>query len=72
MDREFLDGKPVLCDAAIRASEYLSGVLKENEKIVVMLSNGKKYMGQVIRFNHRMQDDYAIGKLEIVRYPPKN
>jgi hypothetical protein len=68
MDVAFLEGKPVLCDAVIPVSEYERGLLTVGERIVVLLSTGKKYMAEVISFAYRERGSLLEGKLEIMRY----
>jgi hypothetical protein len=67
MDALFLDGKAVTCPAVIDQKE--TGVLKEGMRLVILLSNGKKYMGEVTRYTYSVQKGHAVGALEIIRYP---
>lgn len=69
MDKCFLKGDPVICKAVITLSDHASGALKAGEKIVVLLSTGKKYMGEIQNFNFINSNKYLEGRLEIVRYP---
>lgn len=71
IDANFLSGKPVLCDAVITVSDYSSGMLKAGERIVVLLSSGKKFMGEINSSTFKMRGNLAEGKLEIVRYAKK-
>lgn len=50
IDEDFLNGIPIECIAMISVQDYHAGLIKEGDKIVVMLSNGKKYMGKVTGF----------------------
>lgn len=47
-DKQFLDGDPVDCKIALSRQQYNEALIKQGDKIVVMLSNGKKYMGNVV------------------------
>jgi hypothetical protein len=66
-DEKFLNGSSVQCPAIIPEEEFVSGKFKEDERIVVMLSNGKKYMGHIIKFSGNVNDGLAQGHLEIIR-----
>jgi hypothetical protein len=68
MDKDFLEGLPVTCDAIVPLKEHLSGVLNHGQRIVVLLSNRKKYMAEVIGFSNQVTDNYAEGKVELIRY----
>ena len=68
MDKDFLEGKAVLCDAVLPASEYQKGKIKDGDRIVVLLSNGKKYMGFVVTSNFTVNNTHAFGKIEITRH----
>src|SRR5688500_15021335 len=70
-DEDFLNGSTVTCDAVIPSSQHQSGVLKEGERIVVLLSNGKKYMGEISSFQYQVKDNRHEGKLELKRYSKK-
>ena len=67
MDEKFLQGMPVSCQAVIREEDHLAGKLKEGSRLVVMLSNGKKYMGQVETFFSKTLNGFVEGELVIVR-----
>lgn len=68
MDEDFLNGKTVNCNAVIPVSGYESGMLKEGERIVVLLSIGKKFMGKIMRSSFEKRGNLTEGKLEIIRY----
>ena len=63
MDEDFLAGKPVWCEAVVPESS----IFKEGDRLVVLLSNGKKYLGKIGVFNHTLTNGYASGKVEITR-----
>ena len=65
MDEDFLSGKSVWCHAVVPDHT----TLKEGEKLVVLLSNGKKYLGRIGKFNYKLEKGFASGKLEIHRTP---
>lgn len=67
MDQAFLQGEIVFCQAVVREAEAIN--LKNGERIVVMLSNAKKYMGEVLSFTSKIRNGNAEGKLEIIRFP---
>ena len=64
-DEDFLQGKDVPCDAAIRESELSR--LNSGESLVVLLSNGKKYRGSIRSFQYTIKNGIATGKLVITR-----
>jgi hypothetical protein len=64
-DEDFLHGKDVSCDAAIRESELAR--LTSGESLVVLLSNGKKYRGLIRSFQYTIKSGIATGKLVISR-----
>jgi hypothetical protein len=66
-DEKFLNGSSVQCPAIIAEEEFLSGKFKEGERIIVMLSNGKKYMGKIIKFSGSVSKGLAQGHLEMKR-----
>lgn len=65
MDEQFLEGKPLRCPAVVAEAELAA--LKNGGKILILLSNGKKYMGHVLDFTYTIKDGRAGGFLEIVR-----
>jgi hypothetical protein len=66
-DQSFLEGKSIRCKAAIAEKEI--DTLNENNRIVILLSNGKKYMGKVNKFDYKIIQDRAEGYLDIERFP---
>jgi hypothetical protein len=64
-DEDFLQGKDVPCDAAIRESDLAR--LNSGESLVVLLSNGKKYRGLIRSFHYTIENGIASGKLIITR-----
>jgi hypothetical protein len=66
-DEKFLQGSSMQCPAIIPKEEFFSGKFKEGERIVVILSNGKKYMGRIIKFSGSVSKGLAQGHLEIMR-----
>lgn len=71
IDEDFLNGIPIECIAMISVQDYHAGLIKEGDKIVVMLSNGKKYMGKVTGFTFSSDDKNAfVGVLGIIKYEP--
>ena len=71
-DSDFIQGKSVFCSAALTEAEYSTGKLAEGSKIVILLSNGAKYMGKVLHFDHTLQKGIITGTLELRRDPPAN
>jgi len=67
MDETFLKGLQVTCKAVIPEKDYLGDKLKEGSPIVVMLSNGKKYMGQVVGFSGKTLNGFAVGELIMMK-----
>jgi len=67
MDKDFLNGKSIHCSAALPLTEFIHGRIKEGERIVIKLSNGRKYMGSVVSFRHTIKNDVVEGELEIVK-----
>ena len=68
MDQDFLAGKVIHCSAVVPLNELKSPSIQEGEKIVIILSNGKKYSGKVLHFNHTVVHNFAQGYLEIQKY----
>ena len=66
-DQNFLAGNPVKDGAVFLKTEFKDGVINNDERIVIILSNGKKYMGKVVSFNYTSKGDVIEGKLEIIR-----
>jgi len=67
MDNDFLNGKSIYCNAVLPLTEFTQGRIKEGGKIVVKLSNGRKYMGSVVSFRHTIKKDIVEGELEILK-----
>lgn len=67
MDNLFLEGETVSCDAVIPVPDLNKGVLNEGQKIVVLLSNRKKYMAKISSFSYEIVEGYAQGKLYLKR-----
>jgi hypothetical protein len=67
MDLDFLSGKPVKCKAVIREQD--TAQLGTGRRIVVLLSNGKKYMGEITDFTCQIRQGYAEGVLTLIRFP---
>lgn len=65
----FFKGEEVLCEAAVAHKDFSSGMMAEGEKIVIALSNGKKYMGRIKGFAYTLINEVAVGKLKVIRYP---
>jgi hypothetical protein len=66
-DQNFLAGNPVIDSAVFLKTEFKDGVINNDERIVIILSNGKKYMGKVVSFNYTPKGEVIEGKLEIIR-----
>ena len=66
-DQNFLAGNPVKGSALFLKTEFKDGIINNDERIVIILSNGKKYMGKVVSFNYTPKDDVIEGQLEIIR-----
>ncbi len=67
-DQEFLNSIPIRCPAVLPLIEFSSGRLRSGTKIVIILSNGKKYMGTVINFTTSVHSTVVEGELEVVKY----
>ena len=66
-DENFLLGVPVKGTAVFRKREFKSDLIKINGRIVIVLSNGKKYMGRVTHFAYVSKGDIIEGEVEIVK-----
>ena len=66
-DQNFLSGSPVKGNAVFMKSEFKADLIKINGRIVVLLSNGKKYMGKVTQFNYVSKGEMIEGEVEIVK-----
>lgn len=70
-DENFLKGDVIQCKAVISAMEYSSDLIKEGDKIVVMLSTGQKYLGYIFNFTFLSRDDKTHeGVLDIIKNKP--
>lgn len=70
-DDNFLKGNTIQVNAIVSLQDYKAGLVKTGDKIVVMLSNGKKYMGNVVTMAFSPRDDKNVeGILEIIKYEP--
>ncbi|HEX5169467.1 MAG TPA: hypothetical protein VFW11_09850 [Cyclobacteriaceae bacterium] len=67
IDRMFLEGSPVSCKAVVPEKDYITGKLEEGTLLVIILSNGKKYKGQIAEFICRVHDGVAEGELKVLR-----
>ena len=63
IDNLFLEGETIACDAVIPVKDLNKGIVNEGQKIVVLLTNRKKYMAKVSAFSYTIVNDYAQGKL---------
>jgi hypothetical protein len=63
MDADFLAGKTILCNVTLRQADLPT--IKEGDAIVVLLSNGKKYLGTLGKFHFTITNEIASGNLEI-------
>lgn len=66
MDQDFLSGKPVLGRAVIPSGKDARN-LTPGDFILVVLSNGKKYKGKVIKFEYFMLKEHRVGEIEFIR-----
>jgi hypothetical protein len=66
-DQNFLAGNPVKDCAVFLKTEFKDGVINNDERIVIILSNGKKYMGKVVSFIYTPKGEVIEGQLEIIR-----
>ena len=66
-DQDFLSGTPVKGTAVFLKSDFQADLIKINERIVILLSNGKKYMGKVTHFNYVSKGEIIEGEVEIVK-----
>ena len=65
-DQNFLAGNPVRGTAVFLKNEFKNDIIKD-ERIVIILSNGKKYMGKVANFSYAPKGEVITGHLEIVK-----
>ncbi len=66
-DDLFLEGETVECSAAVTLEALQRGIFEEGEKIVVLLSNRKKYLGEIKGFSYEVIKQYAEGKLLVTK-----
>jgi len=66
-DQNFLAGNPAKDSAVFLKTEVKNGIINNDERIVIILSNGKKYMGKVVSFNYTSKGELIEGNLEIIR-----
>jgi hypothetical protein len=66
-DRKFLEGDLVKGTAVFLKTEFDQHGINKDDKIVVVLSNGKKYMGKVVSFRFATRGDIVEGQLELNR-----
>ena len=66
-DQNFLAGNPVKDSAVFLKTDFKDGIINNDERIVIILSNGKKYMGKVVSFNYTLHGEVIEGQLEIIR-----
>jgi hypothetical protein len=66
-DQNFLTGNPVKDSAVFLKTEFKDGIINIDDRIVIILSNGKKYMGKVVSFNHTAKGEVIEGQLEITK-----
>ena len=66
-DQNFLAGNFVKGSAVFLKTEFKDGIIKNDERIVIILSNGKKYMGKVVSFNYIAKGEVIEGQLEITK-----
>lgn len=66
-DRAFLDNKVVKCEAFFYVHELVKWPLREADKLVVRLSNGKKYSGTVVSMVRVMTGNVIHTTIELQR-----
>jgi hypothetical protein len=64
MDETFLNGEFVICNVVIPNNEHPE-TIKPEGRIVVLLSNRKKYMARIHSFSYKTEGRYAHGQLEL-------
>ena len=72
MDERFLNGDIVICDTVLPAGKHMEAKLQPGCRIVVQLSNRKKFMAEIKNFSFAMEGSYIVGKLELIRTGLKN
>lgn len=65
-DLDFLAGKGVVCRAAIDARAKDANITA-GEVILVLLSNGKKYKGQIREVSFITLNNFSFGELTITK-----
>lgn len=66
-DQDFLAGKPVAGPAVFLSDEFRNSIVQNGDRIVIILSNGKKYMGKVLRFTYDSKGDVVEGLMEVIK-----
>ena len=66
-DQNFLTGNPVKGSAVFLKTEFKDGIINNDDRIVIILSNGKKYMGKVVSFKYTAKGEVIEGQLEITK-----
>ena len=66
-DQNFLAGNFVKGSAVFLKTEFKEGIINNDGRIVIILSNGKKYMGKVVSFNYTAKGEVIEGQLEITK-----
>lgn len=66
-DRAFLDDKVIKCQAFFYVQELVKKPLQQNDKLVVRLSNGKKYSGIVVSISQEATGNVIHSTLELRR-----
>ena len=64
-DEDFLNYKPVLCEGLLTPAQL--EVFEVDKKIVIQLSNRKKYMGRVTRISIEKRSNSTAVSFEVVR-----
>jgi hypothetical protein len=64
-DKDFVSGKPVTCRVTLKEGE--EDVLKEGSTLVIMLSNGAKYKGVIVKKELAPLGTYYIGEITVER-----
>ena len=66
-DQNFVSGIPVKGTAVFKKNEFNDDLIRINGRIVIVLSNGKKYMGKVTHFSYVVKGEIIEGEIEIVK-----
>lgn len=67
MDSDFLKGNPVICKAVFHKNNGDEPSLKVDDAVLIVLSNGKKYKGQISAVNFFSVDHYSVGEFTVIR-----